>query len=170
MWLNHYVHDTIYITCQTKPVTHNYYYKATAGCLQIWVTHSLWQPQKSQPWISNHIRCEEKAPNATDTLQVFFLIYIVIFMLHLLVSLEPCLRNLCQNANISLNTIYLKIAAYHEPVMSHHLNSSPPGQNIHYFADDIFRCIFVNGKFCILIKISLKFVPKGPNDNISALV
>ena len=31
-----------------------------------------------------------------------------------------------------------------------------------HFADDIFRCIFVNAKFCILIKISLKFVPKGP--------
>ena len=39
----------------------------------------------------------------------------------------------------------------------------------HQFADDIFRCIFVNEKFCILIKISLKFVPDGPIDN-SALV
>ena len=29
----------------------------------------------------------------------------------------------------------------------------------------IFRSIFVNEKFCILIKISLKFVPKGPIDN-----
>ena len=31
-------------------------------------------------------------------------------------------------------------------------------------ADYIFRCIFMNEKFCILIKISLKFVPKGPID------
>ena len=30
------------------------------------------------------------------------------------------------------------------------------------FSDDIFRYIFVNEKFCILIKISLKFVPYGP--------
>ena len=37
-------------------------------------------------------------------------------------------------------------------------------------ADDIFRCIFVNEKFIILIKISLKFVPKGPIDNNAALV
>ena len=37
-------------------------------------------------------------------------------------------------------------------------------------ADDIFRNIFVNEKFCILIKISLKFVPKGPIDNNPALV
>ena len=38
------------------------------------------------------------------------------------------------------------------------------------FTDDTFRCPFVNEKFCILIKISLKFVPEGPTDNISALV
>ena len=37
-----------------------------------------------------------------------------------------------------------------------------PGQNGRHFADDIFRCIFVNEKVCILMKISLKFVPKGP--------
>ena len=47
-------------------------------------------------------------------------------------------------------------------------NSS--GQNGRHFADDIFRCIFVNEKFCILIKISLKFVPKGPICNNPALV
>ena len=49
-------------------------------------------------------------------------------------------------------------------------NSSPPGQNGCHFADDIFRCVFVNKKVRILIKISLKFVPKGPIDNIPALV
>ena len=49
-------------------------------------------------------------------------------------------------------------------------NSSPPGQNGRLFADDIFRCIFVNENFCILINISLKFVPKGPIDNNPALV
>ena len=31
-------------------------------------------------------------------------------------------------------------------------------------ADDIFRCIFMNEVFCILVNISLKFVPKGPID------
>ena len=38
------------------------------------------------------------------------------------------------------------------------------------FADDIFRCISVNEKFFILIKISPKFVPKGLTDNKPALV
>ena len=32
------------------------------------------------------------------------------------------------------------------------LNSSPPGQNGRHFADDIFKCIFVNWIFCILIR------------------
>ena len=31
------------------------------------------------------------------------------------------------------------------------LNLSPPEQNGRHFADDILRCIFVNGKFCVLI-------------------
>ena len=33
------------------------------------------------------------------------------------------------------------------------------------FAGSIFKCIFMTGKGCISIQISLKFVPKGPNDN-----
>ena len=33
------------------------------------------------------------------------------------------------------------------------------------FAGDIFRCIFVNEKFCIFIKISPKFVPKDQVDS-----
>ena len=43
-------------------------------------------------------------------------------------------------------------------------------KNGHRFADDIFSCIFVNEKICILIQISLKFVPKDPIDNNPALV
>ena len=38
------------------------------------------------------------------------------------------------------------------------------------FADDIFKCIFMDEKFYISIPISLKFVPKGPIDNKAALV
>ena len=45
------------------------------------------------------------------------------------------------------------------------INSSPPGQNGRRFADDIFNCILVNENIRILIKISLRFVPKGPIDN-----
>ena len=38
------------------------------------------------------------------------------------------------------------------------------------FADDFFKCIFMNEKFCISIRISLKFVPNGPIDNKLPLV
>ena len=50
------------------------------------------------------------------------------------------------------------------------LNSSPPRQNDRHIVDDIFNCIFVNDKFCILIKISLKVIPMGPIDNKPASV
>ena len=37
-------------------------------------------------------------------------------------------------------------------------------------ANDTFICKFVNENILILITISLKFVPKGPINNIPALV
>ena len=49
-------------------------------------------------------------------------------------------------------------------------NTLRPGQNGRHFADDIFKCIFLNENVWIAIKISLKFVPKGPINNIQALV
>ena len=38
-----------------------------------------------------------------------------------------------------------------------------------HFLDNIFKCIFVNENIWIPIKISLKFVPKGPIHNFPAL-
>ena len=49
-------------------------------------------------------------------------------------------------------------------------NSLRPRQNGRHFADDICKCIFLNENVWIPIKISLKFVPKGPINNIPALV
>ena len=43
-------------------------------------------------------------------------------------------------------------------------------QNGCHFADDIFKCNFVNENVWISIEISLKFVPKGPINNIPASV
>ena len=43
-------------------------------------------------------------------------------------------------------------------------------QNFRQFLHDIFKCIFLNEDVLISIKISLKFVPKGPINDISALV
>ena len=63
------------------------------------------------------------------------------------------------------------------PPATHHLctscayvNTLRPIQNGRHFADDVFKYIFLNENVWILIKISLKFVPKDPIDNIPALV
>ena len=49
-------------------------------------------------------------------------------------------------------------------------NTLRPRQNGRHFADDIFKCIFLNEIAWIPIKISLKCVPQGPINNIPALV
>ena len=50
------------------------------------------------------------------------------------------------------------------------VNTLRPRQNGRHFSDDIFKRIFLNENAWILFKISLKFVPKGPINNIPALV
>ena len=45
-----------------------------------------------------------------------------------------------------------------------------PTQNGCHFADDNFQCISLNENVWIFIKNSHKFVPKGPINNITALV
>ena len=49
-------------------------------------------------------------------------------------------------------------------------NTLRPIQNGRYFADDIFKCIFLNKNLWFPIKISLKFVRKCLTNNIPALV
>ena len=49
-------------------------------------------------------------------------------------------------------------------------NTLRPRQNGHSFVDDTFKRIFLNENVIISIKISLKFVPKGPINNNPALV
>ena len=49
-------------------------------------------------------------------------------------------------------------------------NTLGPKQNRRHFPDDSFKCIFLTGYVWISIKISLKFLPKGPINNILALV
>ena len=56
--------------------------------------------------------------------------------------------------------------AYKPPDLKMYRNDLfAPGQNGRHFADKTFRY----EKFCILIKISLRFVPKGPIDSNPAL-
>ena len=50
------------------------------------------------------------------------------------------------------------------------LNTLRPRQNGRRFPDDTFKRIFLNENVRISIKISLKFVPNGPINNIPSLV
>ena len=50
------------------------------------------------------------------------------------------------------------------------LNTLRPRQHGCHFAVATFKRIFLNGNFIISLKMSLKFVPKGPINNIPALV
>ena len=50
------------------------------------------------------------------------------------------------------------------------INTLRPRQDGRHFADDTFKYIFLNENVMISLKISLKFVPKGPINNIPALV
>ena len=59
---------------------------------------------------------------------------------------------------------------FDSPLSSSAANAVSPGQNGRHFTDDVFKCIFLNEKFYILIQISLKFVTKYPIDNNPALV
>ena len=52
----------------------------------------------------------------------------------------------------------------------HHLYTLRLRQNGRHFADNTFKCIFLNENIRILFEISLKFVPKGSIKNIPALV
>ena len=66
---------------------------------------------------------------------------------------------------------------YHTKSLSHlyvHLrfavNTLRPTQDGNHIPDDIFKCILLNENAKISIKISLKFVPKAPINNIPALI
>ena len=56
------------------------------------------------------------------------------------------------------------------PLETIFVNTVRPRQNVRHFADGIFKCIFLNEGAWIPINISLKFVPRGPINNIPALV
>ena len=64
-----------------------------------------------------------------------------------------------------ISHITIGLITYHARI-----NTLRPRQNGRHFADDIFKCIFLHENVSIAIKISLKFVPKGPINNIPALV
>ena len=84
------------------------------------------------------------------------------------------LRETCYLANLILPLLQLDMTPWRPllELLSWCLvfNTLRQRQNGHYFPDDIFKCIFMNENLSVLIKISLKFVPSGPINNIPVLV
>ena len=97
-------------------------------------------------------------------------------------SMSGLLTEWCHLANCGLVTPYGNIdldqhwfslwlvAEWHQAITWGTVNTLRPRQNGRHFPDDIFKCIFLNQSIWISIAISLKFVPKGAINNISALV
>ena len=81
-----------------------------------------------------------------------------------------CIVFFITSVYILILIICSEVLIYDDTTAVFTFNSSSSGQNGCHFVDDIIRCIFVNEKFCIFIKMSLKFVPMGPIDNNPALV
>ena len=59
---------------------------------------------------------------------------------------------------------------YDEGYISQNINSLRPRRDRRHFADDIFKCVFLNKNEWISLRISLKFVPKVWINNIPSLV
>ena len=70
----------------------------------------------------------------------------------------------------SSNQVSLQDFLYRYQDVSWCINTLRPRQNGRHFVDGTFKSIFMNENVWIQIKISLKFVPKGPINNNPAFV
>ena len=71
---------------------------------------------------------------------------------------------------ISISELMPQNGVWHQIWPKCLLNTLRPRQNGRHFPDAIFKWIFLNENVWISINISLKFVPRGPINNIPTLV
>ena len=82
-----------------------------------------------------------------------------------------CIESADMFENKFLTCLYNDVSSCsHFHSLQTRVNTLRPRQHGRHFADDTFKRIFLNENVIISIKISLKFVPKGPINNIPALV
>ena len=83
---------------------------------------------------------------------------------------EITLGNSCvSNNNHTIMLTWTMTVAKQHYVIGLAFNTLRPRKNGRHFADDMFKCIFLNENVWIPIEISLKFVPEGSIDNNPAL-
>ena len=73
-----------------------------------------------------------------------------------------------KSQNINVSRLGLQLSKCN--ILKPSVNSLRPRQNRRHFADDVFKCNFLNENVWIPIKISLKFLSKGQMNNIPPLV
>ena len=78
------------------------------------------------------------------------------------------LKTTCINVHLKGN--FAILMKFSKMTAAEVVNTLRLRQNGRHFTDDIFKCILLNEDEWISTKISLKFVPKGPINNIPALV
>ena len=82
---------------------------------------------------------------------------------------EMLLRNSCCRRVYFKTNIYFRFEnvahGFHSHLIVSFSNTLRPRQDSHHFADDIFKCIFLNDNVWISITIYLKFVLNVPIDN-----
>ena len=81
-------------------------------------------------------------------------------------------RNSCRFRCLSVGTVTWRSLGWvciEYVWLGNHINTLRPIQNGRHFPDDISKCILLSENVLISIKISLKFVPKDPINNIPAL-
>ena len=89
----------------------------------------------------------------------------------LMTSTYVCQAKILQSMSMALSEQLTALYEYHGfDVTNSHWILLSSRQNSRHFPDDIFKYIFLNENAWILMKISLEFVPKGPINNIPALV
>ena len=93
------------------------------------------------------------------------------FLFAIFIMSNKCAYHIHNHSEPFIHLTYAPLCAF--PLVhrtcGNKLNTLRPSQNGRHFPDDIFKCIFLNENVWISIKIPLKFVPKGPINNIPAL-
>ena len=98
----------------------------------------------------------------TGTVSMVFIV-IQAFITHLISEKHPlCIFHILNKCCITLKSSFVNSTS--------HFNTLRQRQNGRPFADDVFKRIFFNENYCILIQISLEYVPRGPIINMPALV
>ena len=116
------------------------------------VVSFLWNPYKRHPiayWLGWGMGC---------------LLWVQILIDILLQSLQLCIQY-----SVILDRV-ITAPDCRSSIVVDTVNILRPRQKGCRFADDTFKRIFLNENVLILIKISLKFIPNGPVNNIPALI